>query len=197
MKRFVIAAICLLAHSIAGGAGAPMNLFPSVEFQTSEGRFVVELDGRRAPITVANFLQYVQEGFYDGTVFHRVIPGFVAQAGGFDAKLSEKTTRKPIVNESGNGLSNRRGTIAMARMAAPHTATAQFYINLSDNQKLDPNPSRWGYTVFGMVTEGLEVLDQIAMLPTGRAGPFPSDVPQKSVVIEQARVLGENPAAGK
>lgn len=171
-----------------------MNLFPSVEFVTSEGSFVVELDGRRAPLTVANFVQYVEEGFYDGTVFHRVIPGFVAQAGGFDKDLAEKTTRKAIFNESGNGLSNRRGTIAMARTNAPHTATAQFYINLSDNPKLDPNPGRWGYCVFGMVTDGLDVLERIAQLPTGRAGPFAGDVPQKSVVIEHARVLGENTA---
>lgn len=192
MKKLAFAAAALIAHGAAGAGDT--NPFPSIEFETTEGRFVVELDGRRAPITVANFVSYVESGFYDGTVFHRVIPGFVAQAGGHDRSYAEKPTRKPIVNESGNGLRNRRGTIAMARMNEPHTATAQFFINLADNTNLDPNPSRWGYAVFGMVIEGFEVLEKIAQIPTGAAGPFGRDVPQKTVLIERARVLTESPA---
>lgn len=195
MKLILLSALALLLQSVAlaGNPGAPM--FPKVEFVTSEGSFVVELDGRRAPLTTQNFLQYVNDGFYDGTVFHRVIPGFVAQAGGFDTSMVEKKTRGPIVNESGNGLSNRRGTIAMARTGHPHSATAQFYINLADNSNLDPSPRRWGYCVFGQVVGGLEVLDRIAAIETSARDPFPQDVPVKTVVIKSARVLAE-PAPG-
>ncbi len=168
-----------------------LPLFPKVEFVTSQGNFMVELDGRRAPFTVQNFLQYVIDGHYEGTVFHRVIPGFVAQAGGYDDKLVEKKTRNPIPNESGNGLSNMRGTIAMARMGHPHTATAQFFINLSDNRTLDPKPSRWGYTVFGHVIAGMDTLDKIAAIPTGASDKFRSDFPQTVVTIESVRLVEE------
>ena len=170
-----------------------MPLYPQIEFATTEGNFTVELNGRRAPVTVRNFYQYVQNGHYDGTVFHRVIPGFMAQGGGYDKDFAEKPTVTPIPNESGNGLSNSRGTIAMARVNDPHSATAQFYINLVDNKMLDPNQKRWGYTVFGEVTNGMDVLDKIAAIPTENKAPFGADVPTKTIVITRASVL-EPPA---
>lgn len=166
-------------------------LFPHIEFQTSHGNFTVELHGRRAPHTVRNFVQYVVDGHYDGTIFHRVIPGFMAQAGGYDADMAEKPLREPVVNESGNGFQNVRGTIAMARTNDPHSATAQFYINLVDNPALDPNPKRWGYTVFGEVTAGIEVLDKIATIPTGAKGEFARDVPVEVVTIKKATITNK------
>ena len=187
--KTILATLLLLAQATALAADPAIPMFPRVEFKTTEGSFIVEMDGRRAPLSVANFVTYVNDGFYDGTVFHRVIPGFMAQAGGFDTDLKEKKTRDPIPNEAGNGLSNRRGTIAMARTGHPHSATAQFFINLVDNQKLDPSPRRWGYCVFGQVTEGMDVLEKIAAIQTGPGGPFRGDVPQKTVVIESARLL--------
>ncbi len=192
MGRWLITGLATLAvtSGLAGVArGETIPMFPRFAVETSEGRFVIELDGQRAPVTVENFARYALDGFYDGLVFHRVIPGFVAQAGGYDAELKERTTRPPIVNESGNGLRNERGTVAMARQRAPHTATSQFYINLGDNAALDPNPSRWGYTVFGLVVEGMEVLDKIAEIPTTGRGDFPKDVPTRTVVIEKVELL--------
>ncbi len=192
MGRWLITGLAMLAvmSGLAGVArGDTIPMFPRFAVETSEGRFVIELDGQRAPVTVENFARYALDGFYEGLVFHRVIPGFVAQAGGYDAELKERATRPPIVNESGNGLRNERGTIAMARQRAPHTATSQFYINLGDNAALDPNPSRWGYTVFGLVVEGMEVLDKIAEIPTTGRGDFPKDVPSRTVVIEKVELL--------
>ena len=192
MGRWLITGLATLAvtSGLAGVArGETIPMFPRFAVETSEGRFVIELDGQRAPVTVENFARYALDGFYDGLVFHRVIPGFVAQAGGYDAELKERTTRPPIVNESGNGLRNERGTVAMARQRAPHTATSQFYVNLGDNAALDPNPSRWGYTVFGLVVEGMEVLDKIAEIPTTGRGDFPKDVPTRTVVIEKVELL--------
>ena len=157
--------------------------------ETSLGEFTLQLDGRRAPLTTANFLEYVKSGFYEGTIFHRVIPGFMAQGGGFTVDLEQKETREPVVNESGNGLSNRRGTIAMARTGNPHSGTAQFYVNLVDNRALDPNPQRWGYAVFGVVIEGMETLDKIAAVPTGPRPPLPQDVPQSNIIIEKMTLL--------
>jgi peptidyl-prolyl cis-trans isomerase A (cyclophilin A) len=168
---------------------APAPIRPEVKFVTTEGDFIVQLNPERAPLTVRNFLTYVRSGFYNGTIFHRVIPGFVIQGGGFTVKYKEKKTRKPIPNESGNGLSNRRGTIAMARNTAPHTAAAQFYINLADNIKLDPRPDRWGYAVFGKVVSGMKVVDKIASVPTGPAGPFKQNTPQIQVVIMKAILI--------
>lgn len=162
--------------------------FPLIELHTSEGLIVLELDGRKAPITVKNFVEYVNSGHYDGTIFHRVIQGFMAQGGGYDADLAEKPTNATIPNESGNGLKNARGTIAMARLNNPHSASAQFYINLVDNFNLDPSERRWGYTVFGEVVEGMEIVDKIALIPTGPKSPLPSDVPQKTVTIEKANL---------
>jgi cyclophilin family peptidyl-prolyl cis-trans isomerase len=166
-------------------------LFPRIAVETTQGVFILELDGSRSPITVANFVRYVNDGQYDGTIFHRVIPGFMAQAGGYIADYEEKPVRAPIPNESGNGLKNERGTIAMARMGQPHSATSQFFINLVDNAALDPSPRRWGYTVFGLVVDGLDVLDKIAEIPTGSGGPFPSDVPQSTVLIKSMKLIEE------
>ncbi|MCH8930692.1 MAG: peptidylprolyl isomerase, partial [Proteobacteria bacterium] len=136
-----------------------------------------------------NFLRYVAKAQYNNTIFHRLVPGFVIQGGGYDAEFSDKPSYETIVNESGNGLSNQPGTIAMARTNLPHTATAQFFINVSDNLKLDPKPSRWGYTVFGTVVEGMDIVEAIAAIPTGPGGPFPTDVPQSMVIIEKASVM--------
>ena len=174
------------AAAVPAVAQQSIPLFPTITLQTNHGEIVLELDGKRAPITVANFVTYVRDGHYDGTIFHRVIPGFVAQGGGYTLKYDERPTRDPIPNESGNGLTNVQGSIAMARQGEPHTATSQFYINLGDNNALDPNPRRWGYTVFGQVVSGMEVLEKIAAIPTGSGGSFPSDVPQAPVIIEKA-----------
>ena len=163
--------------------------YPAIEVVTSEGTFIVELDRPRAPHTVANFVRYALDGHYDRTIVHRVIDGFVVQGGGYDAKFAERPTRGEIVNESGNGLSNERGTIAMARQNEPHSAKAQWYINLADNKMLDPSARRWGYAVFGRVVEGMEVVDKIAKIETGAGGPFPAEVPQKPVIVHSMRVI--------
>jgi len=162
-----------------------------VRMTTTLGAFTVEVDPVRAPLTTANFLQYVRDGHYDGTIFHRVIGSFVVQGGGHLPDGSEKPTRPGVPNESGNGLSNRRGTVAMARVEAPHSGTAQFYINVTDNIALDPSPSRWGYAVFGRVVSGMEVVDRIASSATGARGPFAEDTPLEPVLIESATVLGD------
>jgi cyclophilin family peptidyl-prolyl cis-trans isomerase len=159
-----------------------------VRIETSAGNIVVQMEPGRSPLTVKNFLQYAGEGFYEGTIFHRVVNGFVIQGGGMDKNLAPKPTRPPIPNESGNGLSNRRGTIAMARTNEPHSADAQFYINLADNIVLDPKPTRWGYTVFGEVVEGLEVVDEIGHRATSARGEF-QDLPLEPVVITRVVVL--------
>ncbi len=158
---------------------------PKVRVQTSLGSFVIELDAERAPLTVANFLQYVREGYYQGTIFHRVIANFVAQGGGYDAMYVEKPPHASIPNESGNGLSNRRGTVGLARTGLPHSGNNQFYLNLADNPPLDPQATRWGYTVFGRVVQGMEVVDAIGSVETGSGGPFENDLPAKPIVIEK------------
>lgn len=164
---------------------------PTLELQTSMGRIVVELDAEKAPKSSANFLQYARDGFYNGTVFHRVIPGFMIQGGGFDASMNKKSTRPPIENEAKNGLKNRRGTIAMARTMDPHSATAQFFINHNDNLPLDyPSRDGWGYAVFGKVTEGMDVVDKIAKVPTANVG-MHGDVPRTPVVIQNVRIISE------
>ena len=154
--------------------------------QTSEGDILLELDGRRAPLTVGHFLELVEDGYFDGTIFHRVIPDFMVQGGGYTRDFALKEPEGSIPNESGNGLPNLRGTVAMARQSEPHTAMAQFFINVADNQGLNPRPDRWGYAVFGYVIEGMEVVDKIAETPTGPAGPFAQDVPVATIVIEKA-----------
>jgi cyclophilin family peptidyl-prolyl cis-trans isomerase len=159
-----------------------------VRIETSAGNMVVQLESERAPLTVKNFLQYAREGFYEGTIFHRVVNGFVIQGGGFTKDMTLKPTRPAIVNEAGNGLSNRRGTIAMARTGEPHSADSQFYLNLADNTVLDPKPTRWGYTVFGEVVEGLDVLDEIGHRATAvRSGM--QDVPLEPVLISKVVVV--------
>jgi peptidyl-prolyl cis-trans isomerase A (cyclophilin A) len=155
----------------------------TVLMQTSKGDVTLELDADKAPKTVQNFLRYVDEGFYDGTVFHRVIANFMIQGGGFTADMNQKDTHEPVKNEAKNGLRNTRGTVAMARTSDPHSATAQFFINHKDNDFLDyPGQDGWGYTVFGKVTGGMEVVDAIATVPTGVQGRF-RDVPKETVTI--------------
>ena len=173
--------------------GAVADDRPHVTLDTNRGTIELALFPDSAPATVDNFLGYVDSGFYDGTVFHRVIEGFMIQGGGFDASLARLETRAPVRNEADNGLGNRRYTIAMARTNAPHSATAQFFINVADNRNLDhtaPTPRGWGYTVFGEVVDGRDVVDAIAEVPTGATGPFGSDVPRDPVVIEAAARVG-------
>lgn len=160
-----------------------------IRFTTNMGDIVVELNDEAAPKTCENFRQYVTDGFFDGTIFHRVIDGFMIQGGGFTADMMQKPTREPIENEAANGLSNNAGTIAMARTMEPHSATAQFFINVKDNGFLDhPGQDGWGYCVFGKVVEGLDVVDRIKGVATGnRAGH--QDVPTESVVIEKAEAV--------
>jgi cyclophilin family peptidyl-prolyl cis-trans isomerase len=189
MRNVLVCLATLFATAGATAFAADLPPAPKVRVQTSHGAFVLQLDAVRAPLTTRNFVEYVQAKHYDGTIFHRVIDGFVAQGGGYTADLAEKPTRDPVVNESGNGLSNVRGTIAMARTGDPHSATSQFYINLVDNTKLDPNPERWGYCVFGSVVEGMDVVDAIAKLPTGARGEIPSDVPKEDVVVEKMELV--------
>ncbi len=164
---------------------------PYVELETTMGNIVIELNQEKAPNTVANFLEYVKSGHYDGTIFHRVIDGFMIQGGGMDANMKEKSTNAPIQNEADNGLKNEVGTIAMARTSDPHSATAQFFINVKDNSFLNfsgKNPQGWGYAVFGKVTEGMDIVNKIKGVPTGKYG-FHADVPTTPVVIIHAKVI--------
>lgn len=183
-------ALVIAAALLAAAQDTVAAEFPKVRFETTAGNFVVELDDSRAPLTVANFLQYVQEGHYEGTVFHRIINNFVIQGGGYDIDLQPKPTRPPIPNESGNGLQNRRMTVAMARTGEPHSADSQFYVNLGDNLDLDPKPTRWGYAVFGRVVEGVNVVDEIGYRPTSPSGPF-QNYPAAPVVIERVVLLAD------
>lgn len=180
----MVIGLSALTMSSASAAG---DDHPVVVLDTSMGAITIELDRERAPLTVANFLKYVDDGFYDNLVFHRVIPGFMIQGGGMDEKLRQKPTRAPIENEASNGLSNKRGTIAMARTGDPNSATAQFFINLVDNKRgLDPRPGEAGYAVFGKVIGGMETVDAIANVPTGNQGGH-DDVPRKPVYIKSAK----------
>jgi cyclophilin family peptidyl-prolyl cis-trans isomerase len=167
---------------------------PQVKFVTSMGEFVAEVYPDKAPKTVENFLQYVRDKHYDGTIFHRVIANFMIQGGGYDARYIERPTRAPVMHEGLEALSkggprNTVGTLAMARTNAPHSATAQFFINVVDNGFLDPNPQQPGYTVFGKVVSGMDVVNRIRATPTSFGGPFPTDVPRTQVVIKSATVL--------
>ena len=194
-------------------ASAPSADRPRVEMKTSLGVIVIELEPAAAPKSVANFLEYVKSGFYEGTVYHRVIKGFMAQGGGFDKSMKQKETRTPIMNEGDTaekaGLKNDRGAISMARTGDPHSATAQFYINYKDNTMLDASSAKnnmppackadnppaqckqygWGYTAFGRVVQGMDIVDKMAEVPTGAGGMFPSDVPQTQIVIEKVTLL--------
>ena len=167
---------------------------PKVKFATSAGDFVVEVYPDKAPKTVENFLQYVADKHYDGTVFHRVIENFMVQGGGFDAQFNQKKTRAPVAHEGREALAkggpkNVVGTLAMARTSDPHSATAQFFINVKDNVFLDPSAQQPGYTVFGKVTSGMDVIQKIKVTPTGAAGPFPSDVPKTPILINSATLV--------
>ena len=186
MLRSLFAVIAVLASLGAAGAN------PQVELKTNLGTVVVELYADKAPQTVENFLQYAKAGHYEGTLFHRVIPGFMIQGGGFDKGFKEKPTRKPVRNEAANGLRNEPGTIAMARTPDPHSATAQFFINVADNAPLNfrfPTTEGYGYCVFGKVVNGMDVVNRIAKVPTG-PGPAPhANVPLKPVVIESVTLV--------
>jgi cyclophilin family peptidyl-prolyl cis-trans isomerase len=170
---------------------APENPEPRVRVVTEIGDIVLRLDRVRAPLTVKAFLEYVDSGHYEGTIFHRVIPGFIAQTGGYTPDFELKPTTGNVVNESGNGLSNLRGTIGFARSNDPHSGTSQFYINLADNLDLNPRPTRWGYTVFGTVEEGMEIVDEIGHRPTGAGGPFPANVPIEPVLVDRIERLDD------
>lgn len=185
MPRILSYLIAVLTCSFAIQSLAQENAAPRVRVETSMGDFVVALDRARAPLTVESFLKYVRSGHYEGTIFHRVIANFVAQGGGYDAQFIERPTSSTVPNESGNGLSNRRGTVGLARTSEPHSANAQFYVNLADNPALDPQPSRWGYAVFGQVIEGMNVVDAIGAVATGEGGPFDRDVPLEPIVIKR------------
>ncbi|MHC8865775.1 peptidylprolyl isomerase [Arenicellales bacterium IMCC57338] len=164
-----------------------------VEMHTSKGLITLELDAEKAPVTVANFIEYVNSGHFDGTIFHRVIPGFVIQGGGMESGMKEKPTQAPIENEADNGLKNVTGSICMARTNDPHSATSQFFINLKDNQFLDhseKSPQGWGYAVFGQVTGGMDVVEAIAAVQTGNAG-FHQDVPVEDIVVEKVTITDQ------
>ena len=188
----LLAALTLSAGiGVAAATDAPA---PKVKFATSEGDFVVEVYPDKAPKTVENFLQYVKDRHYDGTIFHRVIDNFMVQGGGYDSGYAEKKTRAPVVHEgrealARGGAKNVVGTLAMARTNDPNSATSQFFINLKDNDFLNPSTQAPGYTVFGKVVSGLDVVNKIKALPTGAGGPFPSDVPRTPVVIKSATLV--------
>jgi len=184
MRRICIPLFLLLATTFSGVLMADEQ--PKVAIETNHGRIVLQLNPSAAPETVANFLRYVDEGFFDNTIFHRVIPGFMIQGGGFDPDMRQKPTHAPIQNEADNALKNKTGTIAMARTQDPHSATAQFFINVSDNSFLDhgsKTPQGWGYTVFGSVAEGMSVVSEIERVKTGRVG-MHQDVPLDPVIMK-------------
>ncbi|MCI2809918.1 peptidylprolyl isomerase [Eoetvoesia caeni] len=192
------ATLCLNPGSAAFAASSTttqgnsvMSTTPRVKLQTNFGDIIIELNQEKAPKTVENFLKYTQEGFFDGTIFHRVINNFMIQGGGFDAGMKQKTTHDPIENEANNGLKNDKYTLAMARTSDPHSATAQFFINVGNNDFLNftaPTSNGWGYAVFGKVVEGTEIVDKIKEVKTGNKG-FHQDVPVEDVVIEKATVI--------
>ena len=185
----VAAALIFLAFGCRPEKGNLKGL-KMVKLETTKGAIVIEVNETAAPVTVANFLQYVQDGFYDGTIFHRVIPNFMIQGGGFTPDMKQKNTRPPIVNEGKNGLKNKRGALAMARTNDPGSATAQFFINHVDNTNLDYSARNPGYAVFGRVVEGMDVVDAIAKVKTGTKEMF-QDVPEEAVIIKSAKVVSK------
>ena len=190
VRGMTAALVALAMGATTPSAQADESQRPRVTFETSHGSFVLELDREAAPETVANFLAYVRDEFYEGTVFHRVIAGFMIQGGGFTEEFRQLRTRAPVRNEADRGGRNDRGTIAMARTSDPHSATAQFFINVADNDFLNhkaPTPQGWGYAAFGRVVEGMETVDRIAAVETGSRGPF-NDVPKDAIVIREARI---------
>jgi peptidyl-prolyl cis-trans isomerase A (cyclophilin A) len=208
MPKYLLSALFLLATPLAfaqtatpaANAAMPAAANPTVVLHTSQGDITLELFADKAPKSVANFLRYVHEGFYGGTVFHRVIPGYLIQGGLYTKDLQPRRTHSPVASEADNGLSNLRGTIAVARGGDPNSGTAQFFINLVDDRRLDYAGNQsgltWGYAVFGKVVKGMDVVDKIAAMPTRAQGPFSADVPNPPVVIDGANVVGEEtPAA--
>lgn len=191
MQRFrryliALAAFAMLSPTISSAQDAAA---PKVLLKTSMGKIVLELNAEKAPKSVENFLTYVKDGHYNGTIFHRVIDGFMIQGGGFDKKMNQKPTRPPIKNEAANGLKNEPYTVAMARTNAPHSASAQFFINVGDNEFLNyPSRDGWGYAVFGRVIEGKEVVDKIKSVPTG-SNDGHQNVPNQPIVIESASIV--------
>ena len=186
IKLLMSCGAVIAAATLSPSAGAAETA--RLRIETSAGNFVVQLEPERAPLTVANFLRYAREGYYEGTIFHRVVNGFVIQGGGYTADLAPKPAQAGVPNESGNGLNNHRGTIAMARTGDPHSADSQFYINLADNVALDPKPTRWGYAVFGTVVEGMEVVDDIGHRATTTRNGM-QDVPIEAVTIRKVVAL--------
>src|ERR1700733_4410725 len=168
-------------------ASAPEKTAPPVYGRggTAAGNFTIELNPERAPLTVAQFLKFVDQGYYSGTIFHRAVPSFIIQGGGYDSDYKLKGNPPKIVNESGNGLTNQRGAVGLARPSGPHDGDVQFYVNLADNAALDPSQTRWGYAVFGKVVQGMEGVDQMSLVPTGAKGPFKENAPLKPVTIEK------------
>jgi peptidyl-prolyl cis-trans isomerase A (cyclophilin A) len=203
MSKFLLASLLLILSPVLAAQTAKPEVSadngPQVVLHTSQGDITLELFPDKAPKSVANFLQYVHEGFYAGTVFHRVINGYLIQGGLYTRDLQPRRTHSPVPSEADNGLSNLRGTVAVARGADPNSGTAQFFINLVDNRRLDyvGNQSglTWGYAVFGKVVKGMDVVDKIAALPTRGQGPFTADVPNPLVLIEGASVVGEEAPA--
>jgi cyclophilin family peptidyl-prolyl cis-trans isomerase len=200
MRLYLVVLVSISASTIAPLSTVQADeISPKVRIQTNLGDIVVELNKEKAPQTVANFLSYVNDGFYNGTVFHRVIDGFMIQGGGFTEDLQQKATKSPIQNEADNGLKNDRGTIAMARTNNPNSATAQFFINVVNNDFLNHRNKTtrgWGYTVFGKVVQGMDVVDSIRKTPTGPSGPFRKDVPKTPVVIQSVTVLPQTASPG-
>lgn len=199
MRLLSLGCVLAFATGLASAASAPLNStqgtsmssHPHVKLHTNKGDMLIELDADKAPKTVENFLTYVKEGFYDGTIFHRVINNFMIQGGGFEPGMKQKQTHAPIENEANNGLKNGRYTLAMARTADPHSATAQFFINVANNDFLNftaPTSNGWGYAVFGRVIEGTDVVDEIKKVKTGNKG-FHQDVPVEDVIIESATLV--------
>jgi len=191
MRLLPLLLCIVLAPPVANAQELSELSDPRARVVTTAGNFVIELDRERAPLTVETFIAYAREGFYEGTIFHRVIQGFVAQGGGFTTTLEQKPAERSVVNESGNGLSNSRGTVGLARTNDPHSGDAQFYVNLADNLDLNPRPTRWGYAVFGTIVEGMGVVDEIGHTPTGPAGIFDRNVPVEPVIIQQVELLYE------
>lgn len=203
LQTGLLACIFLLGFNLSTHASEPKTNEPTttdlqnrtttmamITIQTNQGNIQIELNGEKAPKTVANFLSYIEDDFFNGTIFHRVIPGFMIQGGGFDAEMQQKPTKGTVENEANNGLANDTGTIAMARTPDPHSATAQFFINLKDNDFLNfssETSQGWGYAVFGKVTEGMDIVEKIAKVQTGSHGPH-QDVPVETVLIESISV---------
>ena len=192
MRKIILFMILLLTSTLSFSTEKTMSDAPTkVKLTTNLGEIIIQLNAEKAPVSSANFLTYVNEGFYNGTIFHRVIPDFMAQGGGFDTSFNQKAVHGSIKNEADNGLKNTRGTLAMARTNDPNSATAQFFINLKDNTFLNhtgKNASGWGYAVFGEVIEGMDVVDAMAKQPTGNRGGH-QDVPKTDIIIEKAEVV--------